>query len=411
MEQTWKRKFFTIAAGQAVSLIGSSAVQFALIWWIASETGSAVMMGLSGLAAFLPAALLSPVAGIVADRCHRKYVCIIADLSIGVTSAVFAALLWVFPMPVWSALLILLLRGIGGTFHQPALQAMIPQFVPARELVKVGGWNQMLASGSFLLGPAIGAAMYAAFSLPVILLTDLAGAAAACLMLAIVQIDRVAAGASGKKPPVKQLREGMEVFREDKALGLLIAVQVVCMVFYMPLSSFYPLMTSSYFCATAWHGSAVEVLYAAGMMLSAVLFGSAVKVKRHLLVSYWGLLGIGFVSALCGMLPPTMWAWVAFAAMCSALGAFGNICSIPLVAYMQGTIPAEKMGRAFSLITLTSSLAMPVGLVIASPIAEGVGVNGWFLISGIGITVLTLLGLFLHRRVVKAQGSKAGKTG
>lgn len=80
MKKSWKRKFLTISIGQMASLIGSSAVQFSLIWWIASETGSPIMMGLSGLAAFLPATLLSPVAGIVADRYHRKYICILADL-------------------------------------------------------------------------------------------------------------------------------------------------------------------------------------------------------------------------------------------------------------------------------------------------------------------------------------------
>lgn len=61
MEQSWKRKFLTISIGQMISLIGSSAVQFSLIWWIASETGSPIMMGLSGLVAFLPSTLLSPL--------------------------------------------------------------------------------------------------------------------------------------------------------------------------------------------------------------------------------------------------------------------------------------------------------------------------------------------------------------
>ena len=166
MNKTWKRKFFTIAIGQMASLIGSSAVQFALIWWIASETGSAIMMGLSGLVAFLPMTFLSPAAGIAADRYQRKHICIAADLFIGLVAAAFAVLLWIYDMPVWTALVILGLRSVGSTFHQPAIQALIPQIVPAGELTKVGGWNQLLASGSFLLGPALGAALYAAFPLP-----------------------------------------------------------------------------------------------------------------------------------------------------------------------------------------------------------------------------------------------------
>ena len=95
------------------------------------------------------------------------------------------------------------------------------------------------------------------------------------------------------------------------------------MIFYMPLSSFYPLMTSDYFQASAWHGSAVEVLYAAGMMIAAFLFGSVIKVKRYLFLSYIGLLGIGFTSTIGGILPPEMWAWFIFALVCGIMGAFG----------------------------------------------------------------------------------------
>ena len=402
MQQSWKRKFFVISIGQIVSLIGSSAVQFALIWWIASETGSAIMMGLSGLVAFLPATILSPLAGIVADRYHRKYICIFSDLFIGLSAAIFSILLWIFEMPVWTALLILFFRSIGNAFHQPAFQAMIPQFVPAEDLVKIGGWNQLIASGSFLLGPAIGAALYAAFPLPVILLTDLFGAVIASVMLAVVHIAAPMQKASREsKNTLKELKEGIEVFRADKALTLLIAIETLCMIFYMPLSSFYPLMTSDYFQASAWHGSAIEVLYAAGMMIAAFLFGSVIKVKRHLFLSYLGLLGIGFTSTIGGILPPEMWAWFIFALVCGVMGAFGNVHSIPLVAYMQTTIPAEKMGRAFSLIALVASLSMPLGLLIGSPIAERIGVNVWFFISGIGTTIITAIGLLLHHKIAK----------
>ena len=278
MEQSWKRKFLTISIGQMISLIGSSAVQFSLIWWIASETGSPIMMGLSGLVAFLPSTLLSPVAGIVADRYYRKYICILADLFIGFSAVVFALLLWRYDMPVWTALIILLFRSIGNAFHQPAFQAMIPQFVPEDKLVQVGGWSQMIASGSYLLGPALGAALYAAFPLPVILLTDLLGAVVASIMLGIVYIAPMEKIVHEKHNTFRELRDGIEIFRDDKALSLLIATETLCMIFYLPLSSFYPLMTSDYFHASAWHGSAVEVLYAAGMMIAAFLFGSIIKV-------------------------------------------------------------------------------------------------------------------------------------
>ncbi|MGI6029507.1 MAG: MFS transporter [Candidatus Heteroscillospira sp.] len=392
INRDWKSKFITMAVGQMASLIGSSAVQFALIWWIATETDSALMMGLASLVGFLPMTLLSPAAGVAADRYDRKKICIFADLSIGMVSAVFALLMLRYQMPVWTAVLILFLRSVGGTFHQPASQALLPQIVPAEELMRVGGWNQLMASGSFLLGPALGAAMYAAFPMPVLLLTDLLGAVAAGGMLALVEVPAYEAHGNKAYRLLHELREGLKVFQDDRALLTILATSVLCMVFYMPLSSFYPLMTSGYFKASAWHGSAVEIAYAMGMMVSAMLFGGFIKVKSQIRTAFLGLFGIGITCLICGVLPPTMWAWCVFAITCGAMGACSNVFSIPMVAYMQTTIPPEKMGRAFSLMTLTGSLAMPVGLALSAPVAERTGVHRWFVISGVGIAVIAAVG-------------------
>ena len=79
-----------------------------------------------------------------------------------------------------------------------------------------------------------------------------------------------------------------------------------------------------------------------------------------------------------------------------------NVHTIPLTAYIQETVAPKKMGRAFSVLTLISSVPMPVGLLFSSPIAEKVGVNVWFFISGLCMLTLTTLVLIRyaakHRR-------------
>ena len=77
---------------------------------------------------------------------------------------------------------------MGSTFQQPAIQSILPQLVPADQLVRANGWMQLLNGGAYLLGPVIGAALYAAFPLPVVLLSDVVGAALASLALAGVKI-------------------------------------------------------------------------------------------------------------------------------------------------------------------------------------------------------------------------------
>ena len=108
-KNNWKRKFLIVATGQAVSLLGGYGVQFALIWWLAEKTSSPLILGLSGLVAYLPMTIFSPVAGIAADRLNRKFICIFSDMAMGITAMLYAILLFFFDLPVFLVDLIFLL--------------------------------------------------------------------------------------------------------------------------------------------------------------------------------------------------------------------------------------------------------------------------------------------------------------
>ncbi|MDD3362276.1 MAG: MFS transporter [Hespellia sp.] len=387
--QKWKSQFIIVALGQAISMLGSHGVQFALIWWLAEKTSSPLMLGISGIVAYLPMSLFSPLAGIAADRYNRKFISIFSDMAMGMVALIYAVLLFFFDLPVWTVCVMLCVRGIGSTFQQPAIQSIIPQLVPKDQLVKTNGWMQLLNSGSFLLGPVIGASLYAIFPMSVVLMSDVVGAILASIALAVVKIPELIKTEEEKKHFVTEIKEGLQVFKEDKKLFYIVIAEALCMFFYAPLSSFYPLMTSDYFKLSAMYGSVVELSFAIGMMISALLFSSILKAERKIRASFIGLFGMGVTSFLCGVIPPVYAGWFFFAAMCICLGASGNVHTIPLTAYMQETVAPEKMGRAFSVLTLISSVTMPVGLLFSSPIAEKVGVNVWFFISGICMITLT----------------------
>ncbi len=398
MEKTkkWKSQFMTVALGQAVSMLGSHGVQFALIWWLAEKTSSPLMLGISGIVAYLPMTLFSPLAGIAADRYNRKFISIFSDMAMGTVAFVYAVLLFFFELPVWTVFVILCVRGIGSTFQQPVIQSIIPQLVPKDQLVKTNGWMQLLNAGSFLLGPVIGASLYAIFPMSIVLMSDVAGAILASIALAVVKIPELEKAGREEQHFIAELKEGLQVFKEDKNLFYIVVAEALCMFFYAPLSSFYPLMTSDYFKLSAMYGSAVELSFAVGMMVSSLLFSSVLKVNQKIRVSFIGLFGMGVMSLICGIIPPTYAGWFFFVGGCLCLGASGNVHTIPLTAYMQETISPEKMGRAFSVLTLISSMTMPIGLLFSSPIAEKVGVVGWFFISGLSMIVLTAGVLILY---------------
>ena len=387
--QKWKFQFMIVALGQAVSMLGSHGVQFALIWWLAEKTSSPLMLGISGFASYLPMTLFSPLAGIAADRYNRKFISVFSDMGMGSAALIYAVLLYFFDLPVWTVFVMLCVRGIGSTFQQPAIQSIIPQLVPKDQLVKTNGWMQLLNSGSFLLGPVIGASLYAIFPMPIVLMSDVAGAILASIALAVVKIPELEKTEQEEQHFIAEIKEGLQVFKEDKKLFYIVIAEALCMFFYAPLSSLYPLMTSDYFKLSAMYGSAVELSFAIGMMVSSLLFSSVLKINRKIRVSFMGLFGMGVISLLCGIIPPVYAGWFFFAGSCICLGASGNVHTIPLTAYMQETISPDKMGRAFSVLTLISSVTMPIGLLFSSPIAERVGVNVWFFISGLCMIALT----------------------
>jgi DHA3 family macrolide efflux protein-like MFS transporter len=395
----WKRIFYTIAAGQAVSYIGSSAVQFALIWWLTKETGSALMLSLAGLFAYLPQALLGPFAGVWVDRLKRKTVMIAADLFTGLVALVFAGAFFVGSPPYWAACLVLGIRAIGSVFHSPALQAAIPLLVPQEELVRANSVNQFIFVGSFMLGPVIGAAMFAVWPMEIILLSDLAGALAACLAISVVKIPELERKTQEAKYFFREMKEGLLIFLEDKKLFSLTVFSMMVFLFIMPLGSLYPLMVNGYFGGTAWHLSIVQIIYGIGMMAGAALIGGiGKKITNKIAVSISGLFLYAITALLCGILPPTTAALWIFAAICLVMGSGNNIFSIPFYTYMQETIPSEKQGRAFSLVGCLMSLTQPFGLLIAGPVAEIFGVAFYFIIAGGISMIITIVCILMVRK-------------
>jgi DHA3 family macrolide efflux protein-like MFS transporter len=67
-QSNWKIPFFAIWTGQAISLVGSMLVQFALVWWLTESTGSATVLATASLVGLLPGIFVGPFAGALVDR-------------------------------------------------------------------------------------------------------------------------------------------------------------------------------------------------------------------------------------------------------------------------------------------------------------------------------------------------------
>ncbi|HAQ40599.1 TPA: macrolide efflux MFS transporter Mef(A) [Clostridioides difficile] len=399
----WKQRFFTIYAGQAVSLITSAILQMAIIFYITEKTGSAMVLSIASLIGFLPYAVLGPAIGVLVDRYNRKTIMIIADLIIAIAGAVLAFIALYMEIPIWMIMVVLFIRSVGTAFHSPALSAVTPLLVPEDQLTKCAGYSQSLQSISYIISPAAAAFLYSIWELNAIIAIDVFGAIVAIIALALIEIPKLDVEKQELSLSfIKEMKDGFYILKENKGLFALLLIGTLYMLVYMPINALYPLISMEYFKGTPMHVSITEIAYASGMLIGSMLLGLFGSYKKRIILITASIFMMGASLTISGLLPPS--GFVVFALCCAIMGLSVPFYSGVQTALFQERIKPEYLGRVFSLTGSIMSLAMPVGLILSGLFADRIGVSNWFLISGILIIGIAMICPFIP--VIKGLDEK-----
>lgn len=152
--KNWKKNIALFLASQAISLFGSSLVQYAIIWYITLTTQSGVMMTISTICGFLPQLLISFFGGVWADRYNKKYIIAISDSAIAISTLIVAIFFVAGLDNVWILFIALAIRSLGAGVQTPTVNAIVPNLVPQEKLMKVNGINTTIQSIILILSPA-----------------------------------------------------------------------------------------------------------------------------------------------------------------------------------------------------------------------------------------------------------------
>ena len=117
--ENWKKTFAVIWSGQLASILSSSVVAFAIIFWVSLETGSAQVLALATIAGMLPQSLLGPLVGVYVDRWDRKWTMILADSFIALCTLLLAVLFWLGVARMWHIYVLLACRPSGRLSTPP----------------------------------------------------------------------------------------------------------------------------------------------------------------------------------------------------------------------------------------------------------------------------------------------------
>lgn len=393
--KNWKKEFYTLWSGQAFSVLSSSILQMALIWHLTATTQSAFVLSMASLAGFLPNAVLGMVAGTFVDRVNRKIVLMVADLFIAFVSLILVFASWNSELPMWLIIAVLATRSVGTAFHTPAISAVTPLIVPTKELTKCAGYTQSLQTIGYMVGTAFAGVLYPIWSISNMVFLDVIGALIAMCTVIAIKIPDLE---KSELPKVKtsfwqEMKLGYVELRQAKGVFALVCIAAVFTILYSPINALFPLMSLDYFSGTTFQASLTEIAFSIGMLVGGIILGSFGGIKNRGIGITFSIALIGVFISFSGILPKNGF-WV-FTFLCIAMGIFVPFYNSPVTALIQEKIPPEYLGRVFGLYGSIASFAMPIGLLISGSFADSVGVNKWFLLSGVLIIGLAALCLII----------------
>jgi MFS family permease len=403
------RPFALLWMGQTTSRFGDSLYRIALSWWVLEKTGSAVAMGTVLIFSQIPLLLFLLIGGVVVDRLPRIRIMFVSDVLSGVVITFVAVFSWLNLLEIWHIYIASIIFGFVEAFFFPAYQAVIPQITPSELLTSANSLNGLSQRVTGIVGPAVGAALVAVGGTSMTFALDaLSFFISAMCVLPLLGLrfdsDQKLAGTmdavASTKPSAKAaLIQGFTDLLEGFRLVARIPwIWITILLFgFINIMEAGPRAVALPFLIKEDLGADVELLgwlgsaASLGFVIGMIWLGQYVRLHRRGLLAYLSILVSG--SALLPFalkLPiPVLVASLFISGMATSV--FALIWTHTL----QEMVPGDMLGRVYSIDALGSFVLLPIGFALSGWATDLLGAPTVFLIGGIGVIVLVLLGL-LH---------------
>lgn len=375
-ERFLNRDFLLLWQGQFVSMLGSQAFSVAMIFWITDQTSSASLLGLGMMSQWVPAILLGPFGGTLADRMSRRWLLILADLVRGAAAITLAALVLTAgrsgTILVW-LLVLSAVMGVCDAFFRPAISASIPDLVPENEVTRANSANRLALDVSSFLGQGAGGVLFRLIGPGILFLADGLSYFFSAFSVLLIRMP--------PPPPVPKTagwREAGADFWRELGLGLRYLASrqgLRYLLFLAPLDSFFmitivvllPFYVKGFLHVKPdWYGFLVAA-FGGGSFLGSVAAGATNLTGRRRTWAYLVCaVGIGMAAIGFGFARSP---WVAMAWILAA-GIMSGFNTIHALSLAQLTTPPELRGRVLGLLETLGLSTMPLAAGTAGVVAD-----------------------------------------
>ncbi|SDE93412.1 MFS transporter, DHA3 family, macrolide efflux protein [Fontibacillus panacisegetis] len=402
----WKRNIILFLSSQSLSLFGSSLVQYAMMWHITLTTESGIMMTLYIICGFIPTFILSPIAGVWADRYNRKILIMLSDGMIAIATLILAIVFLMGYDSIWLLFVMAAVRAMGTGVQTPAVGAILPQIVPKDKLTKINGINGSLQAIIMFVSPIVSAALLTMASIESIFFIDVITAALAIGTLLVFFHIPLHEKANEKQTTsyFHDMKQGILYIKDHRFLKKFFLFFSVFFVLMAPAAFLTPLQVSRSFGDDVWRLTAIEIAFSIGMMAGGGIIAVWGGFQNKVHTMMFSALMMGACTVALGIVP-VFWIYLIFMAV---FGVAMPIFNTPTNVLVQEKVDENFMGRVFGVMGMISTSMMPIGMLIFGPIADFVKIE-WLLI-GTGLLMFVLSIIFGRSKVLLEAGQPALKT-
>lgn len=379
MKKQWNKSIARFLFAQTLSLLGSSIVQYAIVWYITLTTSSGVMLTISTLCGFLPQIGISFFAGVWIDRYDRKKMIMLSDTCIAAATLLLAIAFFSGFKSNLLLFMVLIIRSAGTGIQTPAVNAILPQIVPKEELMRINGINASLSSLILLLSPAISGAILSLAPLEMTLLIDVSTAIIGVGITSTISIAPYVRTENIQNTYFEEMKKGLFYLKEKPMVKHLIVYQILILFLISPSAFLTPLLVSWTYGSALGYLTASEMSYSLGMILGGLLIASWKGFDNKLMTTiaagaFYGIMMIGI-----GISPIFL-----IYLVCNLLIGITSPCyNAPLTVLIQEKVEPEMHGRVFSFMQIASSCALPLGMLLFGPLADRFEPQQLLIVSGI----------------------------
>lgn len=366
-------------------------IQQVTLGWLAYEmTGSPVVLGVLNGVRTLPLLLMSPAAGVAADRFDRRRMLILLEMLLAAAALSMGLLVGSGRLEVWHLFAFTVFTGVAWACNQPVRQALVPNVVPSRELLNAVALNSVGFQITKILGPALGGVLIAAFGAHGNFYVQ---AAAYATVVGAIYLMRVTPtpDQARQSSALSNFTEGLSYVRRTPAVLALLVAGLVPSVVASPYQALMPVFQKDVLGVGPEGLGLMLAAPGVGALLATLLLASiAHSFRRKGLL----LLGALFLLGLFLVLFSRTTALPAALAMLVGVGGCHILFAATTNTMLQMIVPDSLRGRVMSIYMLDHGLA-PFGALIGGVSTQFVGAPST--VAMMGILVIVLSGVLVWR--------------